>query len=44
MRGLNQTQNMTFIFSTHDEKIMDRATRLIHLHDGKIERNERKQA
>ncbi len=42
MRELNQTQNMTFVFSTHDEKIMERATRLIHLHDGEIERDERK--
>ena len=42
MRELNETQNMTFVFSTHDEKIMERATRLIHLHDGEIERDERK--
>ena len=42
MRELNQTQNMTFVFSTHDEKIMERASRLIHLHDGEIERDERK--
>ena len=30
MRDLNQQRNMTFIFSTHDEKIMERATRLIY--------------
>ena len=42
MRELNETRNMTFVFSTHDEKIMERATRLIHLSDGKIEKNERK--
>ncbi|MCH7742400.1 MAG: ABC transporter ATP-binding protein [Proteobacteria bacterium] len=42
MRELNQTLHMTFVFSTHDEKIMERATRLIHLHDGEIERDERK--
>ncbi|MBT4160416.1 MAG: ABC transporter ATP-binding protein [Gammaproteobacteria bacterium] len=42
MRELNQTRNMTFIFSTHDEKIMERATRLIHLRDGKVEQDERK--
>ncbi|MCZ6504085.1 MAG: ABC transporter ATP-binding protein [Gammaproteobacteria bacterium] len=42
MRELNKTRNMTFVFSTHDEKIMERATRLIHLHDGEIERDERK--
>ena len=42
MRDLNQQRNMTFVFSTHDEKIMDRATRLIYLRDGKVERDERK--
>jgi|TARA_B110000908_G_scaffold170013_1_gene228457 putative ABC transport system ATP-binding protein len=42
MRDLNQQRNMTFIFSTHDEKIMERATRLIYLRDGKVERDERK--
>lgn len=42
MRELNQTRNMTFVFSTHDDKIMERATRLIHLSDGKIKEDERK--
>ncbi|MEX2326581.1 MAG: ABC transporter ATP-binding protein [Pseudomonadales bacterium] len=42
MRDLNQSQGMTFVFSTHDEKIMERATRLIHMHDGRILADERK--
>ena len=42
MRDLNQTQGMTFVFSTHDEKIMERATRLIHLSDGILAQDERK--
>ncbi len=42
MRDLNQNHGMTFVFSTHDEKIMERATRLVHLHDGKIELDEHK--
>jgi putative ABC transport system ATP-binding protein len=42
MRDLNQQRNMTFVFSTHDEKIMERATRLIYLRDGKVEQDERK--
>ncbi len=42
MRELNETRNITFVFSTHDEKIMERATRLIHLSDGKIQEDERK--
>lgn len=42
MRDLNRQRGMTFVFSTHDEKIMERATRLIHMTDGKIELDERK--
>ena len=42
MRQLNEEQDMTFVFSTHDQKIMDRAKRLIHLHDGKVEQDETK--
>ena len=42
MRDLNKGFKMTFVFSTHDEKIMDLATRLIHLRDGIIEKDERK--
>lgn len=42
MRDLNKNFEMTFVFSTHDEKIMDLATRLIHLRDGIIEKDERK--
>jgi putative ABC transport system ATP-binding protein len=40
MRGLNAQMNMTFVFSTHDQKIMDRADRLIHLEDGVIQLDE----
>jgi putative ABC transport system ATP-binding protein len=42
MRELNETQGMTFVFSTHDEKIMERATRLIHMHDGQVVADERR--
>ena len=40
MRELNQSTGMTFIFSTHDQKIMDRARRLLVLVDGQIEKDE----
>ena len=40
MKDLNEKHGMTFIFSTHDQKIMDRARRLIYLRDGLIERDE----
>lgn len=40
MRELNQKHGMTFLFSTHDKMIMDRARRLVILKDGKIEADE----
>lgn len=42
MKELNEQHNMTFVFSTHDEKIMKRASRLIHMMDGEIELDETK--
>ena len=42
MRDLNKNHGMTFVFSTHDQKIMDRAQRLIHLEDGQVVRDESK--
>ncbi len=36
MRELNKTTGMTFLFSTHDRMIMERATRLITLQDGLV--------
>ncbi|MFL2570835.1 MAG: ABC transporter ATP-binding protein [Parvicellaceae bacterium] len=36
MFELNQQENMTFIFSTHDQRVIDRAKRIITLEDGKV--------
>jgi putative ABC transport system ATP-binding protein len=36
MRHMNEEHNMTFVISTHDPMIMERAGRLIKLHDGQI--------
>ena len=36
MRNLNQTKGITFIFSTHDPMVMERAERLVKLKDGQI--------
>ncbi len=36
MRELNEKQGVTFVFSTHDQRVMDRAKRIIVLEDGKI--------
>ncbi|MBV1876591.1 MAG: ABC transporter ATP-binding protein [Pseudomonadales bacterium] len=40
MKTLNETNNITFVFSTHDEKIMNRASRLIHIEDGQVIKDE----
>lgn len=42
MRDLNRNLGMTFLFSTHDRTIMERATRLVTLTDGQITSDERK--
>lgn len=42
MSRLNAQTNMTFVFSTHDQMVMERARRLITLKDGKVESDESK--
>ncbi len=42
MRELNKKTGMTFVFSTHDQMIMDRARRLIILQDGAIKEDKHK--
>jgi putative ABC transport system ATP-binding protein len=44
MRELNEQLQMTFVFSTHDQKIMDRANRLINLRDGRIDNDNQREA
>ena len=36
MAQLNQEENITFVFSTHDQRVIDRARRVITLVDGQI--------
>tara|TARA_B100000497_G_C7675091_1_gene407757 strand:- start:1395 stop:2063 length:669 start_codon:yes stop_codon:yes gene_type:complete len=36
MAELNIREGTTFIFSTHDQRVIDRARRIIHLEDGQI--------
>jgi len=36
MRDLNEKTGMTFVFSTHDKMIMERARRVITLKDGLV--------
>lgn len=40
MKKLNQELNTTFLFSTHDEKVMTYLDRMVHLEDGKIRKDE----
>ncbi|RPI29803.1 MAG: ABC transporter ATP-binding protein [Acidobacteria bacterium] len=41
MDRLNREHGTTFLFSTHDPRVMQRAHRIIHLLDGRIESDER---
>ena len=40
MEALNREQRVTFLFSTHDPRVMARARRLVRLVDGRIEKDE----
>jgi putative ABC transport system ATP-binding protein len=40
MQELNRSHSATFIFSTHDQRVMDRARRVVRLVDGQIEHDE----
>ncbi len=36
MEKLNDTKGITFLFSTHDQRVMDRARRIVTMRDGKL--------
>ncbi len=42
MKKLNEDENITFIFSTHDQRVIDKARRVITLEDGKVVSDETK--
>ncbi len=42
MENLNREEDITFIFATHDQRVMDKARRVITLEDGKIVSDEQK--
>ncbi|MFH1810013.1 MAG: ABC transporter ATP-binding protein [Pseudomonadota bacterium] len=42
MRRLNQERQVTFVFATHDPKVMEQATRVVRLVDGQIAEDQRK--
>jgi len=37
MEALNRDQGVTFLFSTHDPRVMERARRVVRLVDGRVE-------
>jgi putative ABC transport system ATP-binding protein len=41
MRHLNETEGITFVFSSHDPNVIERAKRLVRLEDGEIVSDER---
>jgi len=42
MRDMNEQRGVTFLFSTHDPMVMERARRVVHLRDGKVVEDERR--
>jgi len=40
MEKLNDTKGITFLFSTHDQRVMDRARRIVTMRDGKLDMDE----
>ena len=44
MRRLNEAKGVTFVFSTHDAMVVERARRVIRMRDGRIESDERRAA
>ena len=42
MERLNQATGTTFVFSTHDPQVMERAHRMLRLRDGRIVSDDRR--
>ena len=42
MAKMNEDENVTFVFSTHDQRVIDKAKRVITIVDGKVEADESK--
>ena len=40
MAELNEKEEMTFVFSTHDQRVIDRARRVVTLVDGQVDTDE----
>ena len=44
MQRLNAELGVTFVFSTHDPRVMERAKRIVHMVDGRVDHDEVKSA
>ncbi len=44
MEDLNRTHGVTFLFSTHDDRVLARARRIVRMRDGQIETEEYREA
>lgn len=42
MRRLNEDKGISFVFSTHDPMVVERARRVIRMREGRIEADDRK--
>ena len=42
MKEMNEKENVTFVFSTHDQRVIDKARRVITLVDGAVFKDERR--
>ena len=42
MAEMNKKENITFLFSTHDQRVIDKARRVITIEDGKIIKDEKR--
>ena len=42
MEQLNRERAATFVFSTHDSRVMERARRIVHVVDGRVAKDERR--
>ena len=42
MRRMNEERGATFVFSTHDPMVVERAKRVIRMRDGQVEADERR--
>ncbi len=43
METMNKEKKITFVFSSHDRLVLERARRVVRLRDGQIEEDEQRQ-